>query len=78
MGERFERLEETLQICAQMWDPHNNGPFAGTHYQLARRCVHRAVAAISVHSAIVTPTTGSPAKWIEGMAPAVARLADLG
>jgi hypothetical protein len=43
MGERFERLEETLQICAQMWDPHNNGPFAGTHYQLARRCVHRAV-----------------------------------
>src|SRR3954462_10321874 len=41
IGERFERLEETLQICAQMWDPHNNGPFEGKHYQLPRRCVHR-------------------------------------
>jgi F420-dependent oxidoreductase-like protein len=34
VGERFERLEETLQICAQMWDPENNGPFEGRHYHL--------------------------------------------
>jgi F420-dependent oxidoreductase-like protein len=34
-AERFERLEETLQICLQMWDPENNGPFEGRHYQLA-------------------------------------------
>jgi F420-dependent oxidoreductase-like protein len=34
-AERFERLEEALQICLQMWDPENNGPFAGRHYQLA-------------------------------------------
>jgi F420-dependent oxidoreductase-like protein len=34
-AERFERLEETLQICLQMWDPQNNGPFEGHHYQLA-------------------------------------------
>lgn len=34
-AERFERLEETLRICLQMWDPDNNGPFEGTHYQLA-------------------------------------------
>ena len=33
-GERFERLEETLQICLQMWSD-NNGPYAGKHYQLA-------------------------------------------
>ncbi len=33
--ERFERLQETLQICDQMWDPDHNGPFTGTHYQLA-------------------------------------------
>jgi F420-dependent oxidoreductase-like protein len=33
--ERFERLEETLQIASQMWDPSNNGPYAGRHYQLA-------------------------------------------
>ncbi len=35
VAERFERLEETLQICAQMWDPNNNGPYDGRHYQLA-------------------------------------------
>ena len=35
LAERFERLEETLQICNQMWDPADNGPFQGTHYQLA-------------------------------------------
>jgi len=31
--ERFERLEETLQIALQMWSP-NNGPYHGRHYQL--------------------------------------------
>jgi F420-dependent oxidoreductase-like protein len=35
LAERFERLEETLRICLQMWDPDNNGPFEGRHYQLA-------------------------------------------
>ncbi|MGF6885793.1 F420-dependent oxidoreductase-like protein [Nocardia sp. GAS34] len=34
MGERFERLEETLQICLQMWSD-NNGPYKGEIYQLA-------------------------------------------
>lgn len=33
-GERFERLEETLRICRQMWS-EDNGPFDGKHYQLA-------------------------------------------
>jgi F420-dependent oxidoreductase-like protein len=33
-AERFERLEETLQICGQMWSGED-GPFAGRHYQLA-------------------------------------------
>ncbi len=32
--ERFERLEETLQICRQMWSD-DDGAFAGRHYQLA-------------------------------------------
>jgi len=32
--ERFERLEEALRICLQMWSD-NNGPFEGRHYQLA-------------------------------------------
>src|SRR5215207_2873330 len=34
VGERFERLAETLQICRQMWSD-DDGPFDGRHYQLA-------------------------------------------
>jgi F420-dependent oxidoreductase-like protein len=34
IGERFERLEETLQICRQMWGD-DDGPYRGRHYQLA-------------------------------------------
>lgn len=34
VAERFERLEETLQICLQMWSD-DNGPYNGKHYQLA-------------------------------------------
>ncbi|MEM7543106.1 MAG: LLM class F420-dependent oxidoreductase [Pseudomonadota bacterium] len=34
LAERFERLEETLQICLQMWSD-DNGSFRGKHYQLA-------------------------------------------
>jgi F420-dependent oxidoreductase-like protein len=33
-AERFERLEETLQVCFQMWSD-DDGPFVGKHYQLA-------------------------------------------
>jgi F420-dependent oxidoreductase-like protein len=40
LAERFERLEETLRICLQMWDPGNDGAFEGKHYRLAEtRCV---------------------------------------
>jgi hypothetical protein len=31
VAERFERLEETLQICKQMWSD-DNGPYQGRHY----------------------------------------------
>ncbi len=34
LKERYERLEETIKICFQMWSD-NNGPFVGSHYQLA-------------------------------------------
>ncbi len=34
LAERFERLEETLQVCRQMWS-EDDGPFEGKHYQLA-------------------------------------------
>ena len=38
MKERFERLEETLQICLHMWEGERGSerPFQGTHYQLER------------------------------------------
>jgi F420-dependent oxidoreductase-like protein len=32
-AERFERLEEAIQICLQMWSD-DNGPYEGRHYQL--------------------------------------------
>jgi len=34
-AERFERLEETLQICLQMWSD-DESPFSGKHYTLMR------------------------------------------
>ncbi len=34
LKERFERLEETLQIAHQMWNADSNGAFDGKHYQL--------------------------------------------
>ena len=34
VAERFERLEEALEICLQMWSD-DDGPFEGSHYQLA-------------------------------------------
>jgi F420-dependent oxidoreductase-like protein len=34
VSERFERLEEALQICLQMWSD-DDGPYEGRYYQLA-------------------------------------------
>jgi F420-dependent oxidoreductase-like protein len=34
-AERFERLEEALQICLQMWSD-DESPYEGKHYRLAR------------------------------------------
>jgi len=34
LGERFERLEEALQIAHQMWSD-DDGPYTGRHYRLA-------------------------------------------
>jgi len=38
IGERFERLEETLQICLAMWEGKRGSekPLHGKHYQLER------------------------------------------
>ncbi len=43
ISERFERMEETLQICNQMWSD-NDGPYEGKHYHLAETiCVPRPI-----------------------------------
>jgi F420-dependent oxidoreductase-like protein len=43
ISQRFEMLEETLQISKQMWSD-NNGPFEGTHYRLAETlCVPKPI-----------------------------------
>ncbi|MEV7966148.1 LLM class F420-dependent oxidoreductase [Sphaerisporangium sp. NPDC088356] len=38
LAERFERLEETVQICLRMWDGEQGDerPFDGAHYRLER------------------------------------------
>lgn len=43
LKQRFEMLEETLQIAKQMWSD-DNGPYTGKHYQLAETlCVPQPV-----------------------------------
>ncbi len=39
VAERFERLEETLQICLQMWND-DDSPYRGLHYDLDRPLNH--------------------------------------
>ncbi|MBV9593699.1 MAG: LLM class F420-dependent oxidoreductase [Actinobacteria bacterium] len=43
VAERFERLDETIRICQQMWSD-DDGPFEGKHYQLAETvCIPRPI-----------------------------------
>ena len=39
-AERFEMLEETVQICLQMWhgEHGDDQPYRGKHFQLCPRC----------------------------------------
>ena len=57
VAERFERLEETLQICKQMWSD-DNGPYDGRHYQLAETLCEPA------------PLSPIPRSWSAGAASA--------
>lgn len=57
ISERYERLDETLAICAQMWSD-DTGPYTGTHYQLAET--------LNVPQNVTSP---SPEIMIGGMGP---------
>jgi F420-dependent oxidoreductase-like protein len=56
VAERFERLEETLRICLQMWQGDER-PFNGKHYQLARP-LNRPPAVTAPHPPIMIGGSG--------------------
>ena len=55
LRERYERLEETLQICFQMWSD-DNGPYEGKHYQLAETLCSPATGQLA-------PATAAHRRW---------------
>jgi F420-dependent oxidoreductase-like protein len=56
LAERFERLEETLQICLQMW-AGDETPYTGAHYQLERP-LNRPAAVSQPHPPIMIGGSG--------------------
>jgi hypothetical protein len=64
MGERFERLEETLQICLQMWSD-DEGPYEGRHFRLAETICRRYADACNLFSAGHCETEGRDPAEIE-------------
>jgi alkanesulfonate monooxygenase SsuD/methylene tetrahydromethanopterin reductase-like flavin-dependent oxidoreductase (luciferase family) len=77
-AERFERLEETLKICLQMWDSQDDGPFEGKHYKHAFTTDMAQYAELGVDTVILMPPEGRASQWVEQHAgPAVARLTEL-
>jgi alkanesulfonate monooxygenase SsuD/methylene tetrahydromethanopterin reductase-like flavin-dependent oxidoreductase (luciferase family) len=69
VGRDYDQIRKTIQ-------PVNPPPTPDTRDDFVRDMA--AYAAVGVQTAIVTPADGSPAKWIDGVAPAVVRLAELG
>ena len=64
---RFERLEETLQICLQMWSD-NNGPYVGKHYQLAETlCVPALCTGRGRRSSSGAAVSARPCGWWRAM-----------
>src|SRR5262245_64161790 len=58
VAERFERLEETLQICLQMWRGDET-PYQGEHYQLERP-LNSPQALAAPHPPILIGGSGEP------------------
>src|SRR5206468_2365019 len=62
-AERFEWLEEAIQICLQMWSD-NNGAYEGKHYRLEETlCSPQAVSTPRQHSPRSVCRHSSPAQW---------------
>jgi len=61
ISERFERLEEALQIALQMWSD-DEGPFEGKHYRLAETISRRLTAATALWIARALASVPPPVK----------------
>jgi alkanesulfonate monooxygenase SsuD/methylene tetrahydromethanopterin reductase-like flavin-dependent oxidoreductase (luciferase family) len=60
LAERFERLEEALRICRQMWSD-DEGPFDGEHYHLGRTL--NSPQAVSRPHPPTRATSSTPLSW---------------
>jgi F420-dependent oxidoreductase-like protein len=69
VGRDFSDLRITITANNPRPQPGDSDAFVGAMADYAK---------LGVHQVMVTPTTGSPAAWIDGMAPAVRQLAELG
>jgi F420-dependent oxidoreductase-like protein len=82
LAERFERLEEALQICLQMWSD-NDGAYQGRYYQLAEtlnrpRPIGRARPPILIGGSGERKTLRLVAKYADACNIAVAEVDEIG
>ncbi len=69
VGRDYDDIRKTIIANNPRPNPENRDDFVRQMADYAK---------LGIETAIVTPTTGSPAAWIDGMAPAVPQLAELG
>ncbi|WP_231645491.1 hypothetical protein [Mycolicibacterium mengxianglii] len=69
VGRDYDDIRKTIIPNAERPSPDTRDQFVRSMADYAE---------LGVHTVIVTPTTGSPAAWIDGMAPTVPQLANLG
>jgi alkanesulfonate monooxygenase SsuD/methylene tetrahydromethanopterin reductase-like flavin-dependent oxidoreductase (luciferase family) len=69
VGRDFGTIRTTIAAMKPRPEPGTREAFVRQMAPYAR---------LGVHTAIITPVVGSPAAWIDGMAPVVPQLAELG
>ena len=69
VGRDYDEIRKTILA-------NNPRPSPDTRDEFVRQMA--GYAELGVHAVMVTPTSGSPASWIDRMAPAVPQLAELG
>jgi hypothetical protein len=69
VGRDFDTIRTTIMANNPRPNPDVRDEFVRSMADYAK---------LGIDAVLITPTTSSPAAWIEGMAPAVPQLADLG